>query len=89
MVNLCVTARDHPRQANNKKYRALVLKELSSNLDLFSVDDIPITPGERVETYRSMKGVTNEQAEHYRFRLAIVLEVTPVKNGADICIRVI
>jgi len=79
-INLCVSTAAHPRRAENKKYRAVVLKEtLANNLDLFSVDDVPITPSERVETYRSMKGVKADKAERYRFYLAVNINATLVR----------
>jgi hypothetical protein len=71
----------HPRQADNKKYRACVLKELLlNNPDLFAVDEVPITPAERVETFRSMKGVRSEKAERYRFLLAVNINSTQPTN---------
>ncbi len=80
-ANLCVTMEGHPRQADNKKYRAYVLKELLlNNPDLFAVDEVPITPAERVETFRSMKGVKSEKAEHYRFLLAVNINSTQPTN---------
>eukprot|EP01087_Luapelamoeba_hula_P021301 TRINITY_DN741_c0_g1_i1.p1 TRINITY_DN741_c0_g1~~TRINITY_DN741_c0_g1_i1.p1 ORF type:complete len:1692 (+),score=255.49 TRINITY_DN741_c0_g1_i1:147-5222(+) len=78
---MVISVPGHQCSPDNKKYRMTVLRDLlNQNLQLLSVDEITITPLERVDAYKMMKGSKPDKVERYRFDLAVTIDATPAKG---------